>query len=53
MKKNSYKKPKIIKYSKNNKISSIGSKSQTKNLSKRRRLSGLHNNSNSLKMAYI
>ena len=42
-----------IKNSKNSKTNSIGSKSQTKDFKKRRRLSGLYNNSSSLKMAHI
>ena len=47
-----YKRPKIINNSADNKTS-IRSKGQTKNLKKRRRLSGLYSNSNGLKMAHI
>ena len=36
-----------------NRINSIESRGQTKNLSKRRRLRGLYNSNNSLKMAHI
>ena len=36
-----------------NRISNIGSRGQTKNLKRRRCLSGLYSNSNGLKMAYI
>ena len=38
---------------KGSKTNSIESKGQTKNLKKKRRLSRLYNNSNSLKMAHI
>ena len=38
---------------KGSRTNSIGSKGRTKNFKRRRRLSGLYSNSNSLKMAYI
>ena len=38
---------------KGSKTNSIGSKGQTKNLKKRKYLSGFYSNSNSLKMVYI
>ena len=38
---------------KSNKTNSIKSKGQTKNLKKKRYLSGLYSNSNGLKIAYI
>ena len=41
-----------IKDFKSSRTNSIGSKGQTKNLKRKRRLSGLYSNSNSLKMAH-
>ena len=38
---------------KGSKTNSIGSKGQTKNLKKKRRLSGLYSNNNSLKIAHV
>ena len=52
-KESNYRRLGIIKDSKGNRISNIGSRGQTKNFSKKRRLSGLCSNSNSLKMVYI
>ena len=48
-KKNNYRRPKI----KDFKDKEPRSKNQTKDLKRRRRLSRLHSNNNSLKMAYI
>ena len=42
-----------IKDFKNSRTNSIGSKGQTKNLKKKRHLSGLYSNNNNLKIAYI
>ena len=46
---NNYKRPKIRDF----KDKKLGSKGQTKNFKRRRRLSGLYSNNNSLKMAHV